>query len=135
MIKNGCCKKLSASLRGITSNHDGDLNYINYLHSFRTKIKLKIQENVCEHHDYCHIGMPKENNRILKHNHREESMKVLFIICAVTECLLEKIDTCHNNPEKPSTTKISKHAISAYSLFTHGLLQSISLIIIVAKTV
>ena len=27
--------------------------------------------------------------------------------------------TCHNNPEKSSTTKINKHTSSAYSLFTH----------------
>ena len=32
------------------------------------------------------------------------------------EPLLEKIGTFHNNPEKPSTTKINKHASSGYSL-------------------
>ena len=35
------------------------------------------------------------------------------------ESLLEKTDTCHNNPKKSSTTKIIKHAPSGYSLFTH----------------
>ena len=35
------------------------------------------------------------------------------------ECLLEKIDTCYNNPEKSSTTKISRHTPSGYSIFTH----------------
>ena len=34
------------------------------------------------------------------------------------ESLLEKIDTCHNNPKKPSTTKLNKYAASGYSLFT-----------------
>ena len=34
------------------------------------------------------------------------------------ESLLEKIDTCHSNPEKLSTTKINKHTASGYSLFT-----------------
>ena len=33
--------------------------------------------------------------------------------------LLEKIDTCHNNPENSSTTKLNKHTASVYSLFTH----------------
>ena len=28
------------------------------------------------------------------------------------------MNTCHNNPEKLSTTKINKHTLSAYSLFT-----------------
>ena len=39
--------------------------------------------------------MPKENNKILKYNHGEKSMRVPFIICADKECLLKKIDTCH----------------------------------------
>ena len=36
-----------------------------------------------------------------------------------TGSLFEKIDTCHSNPEKSSTSKINKHAASGYSLFTH----------------
>ena len=46
-------------------------------------------------------------------------MKVPFIIYADLEPLLEKMSTCHNNPEKSSTTKINKHTPSGYSLFTH----------------
>ena len=29
------------------------------------------------------------------------------------------MNTCHNNPEKSSTTKINKHTPFTYSLFTH----------------
>ena len=29
------------------------------------------------------------------------------------------MNTCYNNPKKSSTTKINKHTLSAYSLFTH----------------
>ena len=29
------------------------------------------------------------------------------------------MSTCHNNPEKSSTTKINKHTASGYSFFTH----------------
>ena len=29
------------------------------------------------------------------------------------------MNTCHNNPEKSSTTKINKQTASGYSLFTH----------------
>ena len=46
-------------------------------------------------------------------------MKVPSIIYADLESLLEKMNTYHNNPEKPSTTKINKHKPSGYSLFTH----------------
>ena len=45
-------------------------------------------------------------------------MKVPFIIYADLASLLEKMNTCHNNPEKSSTTKINKHTPSGYSLFT-----------------
>ena len=61
--------------------------------------------------------MPKEDNKVLKYNHGEKSMKVPFIIYADLESLLEKMSTCHNNPEKSSTTKINKHTLSGYSSF------------------
>ena len=48
----------------------------------------------------CYVEMPKKDNKILKYNHGEKSMKVPFIIYADVESLLEKMDTCHNNPEK-----------------------------------
>ena len=46
-------------------------------------------------------------------------MKAPFITYADLEFLLEKMNNCHNNPEKSSTTKINKRAPSGYSLFTH----------------
>ena len=61
--------------------------------------------------------MPKEDNKILKYNHGEMPMNVPFIICADLESLLEKMSTCHNNPETSSRTKINKHIPSGYSLF------------------
>ena len=46
-------------------------------------------------------------------------MKVPFLTYADLECLLEKNSTCHNNPEKLSTTKVNEHTPSGYSRFTH----------------
>ena len=63
--------------------------------------------------------MPNENNKILKYNPGEISMKAPFIIYSNLESLLEKISTCHNNPKKSSATKINKHTASGYSLFSH----------------
>ena len=63
--------------------------------------------------------MPEEYNKILKYKQGEESMRLPFIIIADLECVLEKMNTCHNNPEKSSTTKINKHTPSGYSLFAH----------------
>ena len=68
--------------------------------------------------------MPKEDNKIPKYNHGEKSMKVIFIIYSDLESLLEKMNTCHNNTKKSSTTKANKHTPSGYSLFTHCLFDA-----------
>ena len=51
--------------------------------------------------------MPNEYERILKYNHGEKLLKVPFVIYADLECLLKKIDSCQNYPEKSSTEKKS----------------------------
>ena len=63
--------------------------------------------------------MLEEHNEISKYNEGEKSMRAPFVIYADLESLLEKMNTCHNNPEKLLTTKINKHPPSGYSLFTH----------------
>ena len=63
--------------------------------------------------------MPSEDNKILKYNHEEKSMKSPFIIYADLECLLEKMHSCQNNSKKLSTAKTNMHTPSGYSLFTN----------------
>ena len=110
-------KKLPALFCKIKSKHDKEFYCSNCLHSFSTEKKLKEHKNVGKNHDYCYTEMPKEKI-LLKYSHGEKSMKIPSVICADMDSLLEKIGTCHNNPEKSSTTKIKKHAASGYSLFT-----------------
>ena len=98
-------KSLSALLRGITSNHKEDFYCLNCFHSYSTKEKLKKHEKVCNDHDYCYVEMADEDNKILKYNHGETSMRVPFIIYADLECLLEKMHWCQNNLEKSYTEK------------------------------
>ena len=52
--------------------------------------------------------MPKKDNKTLKYNHGKKSMKVPFIIYTDLDSLLEKMNTCHNNPKKTLTTKENK---------------------------
>ena len=49
--------------------------------------------------------MPNEDNKIIKYNHEEKSMKVPIIVYADLESLLEKMSTCYNNPEKHQQLK------------------------------
>ena len=67
---------LSALLRGITSKHQGDFYCLNWLHSFRTEIKLKSHENVCKNKDLRGIIMPSEKDQILEFNQYMESEKM-----------------------------------------------------------
>ena len=112
-------KKLSALLKGIRSNHNGDFYCLNCFHSYRTKEKLKKHKKVCNNNDYCYVKMPNNNyEKILKYNSGEKPLNVPFFIYADLECLLEKMDACQNNPKKSSTEKKAVHTSSGYSWIT-----------------
>ena len=57
-------------------------------------------------------------SKILEYNPGEKSLKVPFIIYEDLKCLLQKIDTCQNNPEKSYTEKKAEHKPSGYSRVT-----------------
>ena len=124
MISNGenwhylAVKSLSRLLRGITNNHDGDYYCLNCFHSYRTENKLNAHKKICENNEYCNIEMPSANNNLIKYNQGEKSLKLPFIIYADLECISKKIDTCQNNPDLSSTTKINQHIQSGYSIYT-----------------
>ena len=82
-------KSLSALFRGITSSNNGDFYCLNCFHSYRTLNKLKKHERVCNNHDYCHVDMSKENEKI-KYLPGEKSLKAPFIAYVDLECILKK---------------------------------------------
>ena len=57
----------------------------------------------------CNILMPSENIKILEFNQNQKYGKTPIIIYADLECLMEKIDSCKNNPENSFTTKVGEH--------------------------
>ena len=124
MISNGenwhylAVKSLSGLLRGITSNHNGDYYCLNCFHSYSAENKLNAHKKICENNEYCNIEMPSPNNNLIKYNEGGKSLKLLFVIYADLECILKKIDTCQNNPNLSSTTKINQHIPSGYSIYT-----------------
>ena len=125
MINNGknwhylAVKSLSRLLRGISSNHNSDYYCLNCFHSYRTENKLNAHKKIRENHEYCDIEMSSPNNNIIKYNQGEKSLELPFIIYADLECLLKKIDTCYNNPDSSSTTKIDQQIPSGYSIYTN----------------
>ena len=109
-------KSISGLLRGVTSKHNGDYYCLNCFQSYTTEKKLRKHEKVCENHDFCNLKMPDEYNKIPKHVSGEKSSKVPFVIYADLECLLKKINTCQNNPDKSDTEKKTTHRPWGYSL-------------------
>ena len=107
-------KSLNALFRGITSNHYGDFYCLNCFHSYRTLNKLNRHERICKNHDYCRIDMPKENKKI-NYLPGEKSLKAQFIVYADLECLLEKVQSCQNNPKNSHTERKAKHEPSGYA--------------------
>ena len=91
---------MSALFRGITSKHEGDFYFLNCLYLFRTENKLKKHYNGCKNHDCYYVEMPKEDDKRLKHNYGDRSMKSPFIIYSDLELILKKMNTRHNNSEK-----------------------------------
>ena len=69
--------------------------------------------------------MPSKDTKILEFNQYQKSDKAPFIIYADLECIIEKIDGCKNNPENSSTTKVSKHIPSGFSMSTISSFRSI----------
>ena len=78
-----------------------------------------MHERVCNGHNYYYVEMPNEDNKVLKYNYGEKSLKVPAIVFADLEYLLEKMYSCQNNPEKSYTEKKTKHTPSGYSLLTN----------------
>ena len=80
--------------------------------------------------------MPDEDNKILKYIPGEKLLRAPFIIYADLECLLRKINTCSNNPDKSFTKKKATHRPSGYSLVTYCLFDKLKMnpIIIGEKT-
>ena len=92
-------------LRGKTSNHYGDFYCLNCFRPYSTENSFKEHEKICYDHKYCFPKMPDAENNILKSKPGKKSLKQAFVICADLECLLLKINTCNNNPNKSYTIK------------------------------
>ena len=56
-------KRLSALIRGIIGNNNGDFYCLNCFQSYTTENELKKHKKVCENHDYCYVEMPEQDNK------------------------------------------------------------------------
>ena len=116
---------LSCSQKTICIINHGDFYCLNCFHSFATEKKLKSLKTACENKDFCNVNLPSEDSKILGFNQYQKSDKTPFIIYADFECIIEKTDGCKNNPENSSTTKVSEHIPSGFSMSTIYFFRSI----------
>ena len=120
-----CVKKLSALLRGISSNNNEDVYCVNCFKSFRRKSKLEIHKKMFENHDYCYVQMSNNENKILEYKHSQKSKRAPFVIYSDLECLLQKTND-ENNDQNKSTIKINNHIPCGYSMYTHLIMLKIN---------
>ena len=116
---DGCncpVRSLSRLFRGIIANNDGDFYCLGCLHSFQTDNPFKRHEKLCGNNDYCHVEIPTKDNKTLRYNHGEKSLKAPFTIYADLECLLIKEQSCQNSPKESYTERTTKHEPSGYTL-------------------
>ena len=57
---------LSALIKRISSNHDGDVYCLNCFSSYTTKNKLKEHQEICNNNDSCCIDMPSWVEKTLR---------------------------------------------------------------------
>ena len=69
--------------------------------------------------------MPSEDTKVLEFNQYQKFDKAPFVNYADLECLIEKIDTCKNNPENSFTAKVSENIPSGFSISTISSFKSI----------
>ena len=62
--------------------------------------------------------MPNWVDKILKYNPGEKSLKAPFAIYLDLKCLLKKLQSSQNNPEKSYTEKKAKNEPCSWAMFT-----------------
>ena len=117
--KHNLTREKQVILLMISNDENWHYLVVKSLPGFLKGTKLEEYKKICENYEYCQVEMPNEDNKIIKDNQGEKSIKSPFITYADLECLLEKMSTCYNNPDESSTTEINKPTPSGYSLFTH----------------
>ena len=69
-------------LTGIASNHKEDFYCLNCFRLYRTRNKIEAHKKIFENHIYCNAEMPTKDNKIIKYNQGEKSIKLpsLFML-------------------------------------------------------
>ena len=81
---------MSALLRKIMLNHNGDFYFLNCLHSFRTKKNLNHIKKYVKIKAFSHVTMPFEVKLLLQSTNHLKAIKASFLIYADLKFLIKK---------------------------------------------
>jgi hypothetical protein len=84
------------------------------LNKFSSKINLEAHKTYCGSHKTARIEMPKPYNNTIQFKNYNHSLKVLFIVYADFECMLQKIQTCQPCDETSYTNAYQKHVPNSF---------------------
>lgn len=85
------------------------------LHGFVRRDLLNQHRPYCNKFDFQKVQFPEKGKDILSFRDYDKQIPVLFVMYADFEAYARKLDTCHPNPEKSSTTHKTKFEACGYS--------------------
>ena len=103
----------------------GDFFCLNCFHSFATENKLQLHKEAFENKDFCTVNIPSADTKILQFDQYQKSEKASFIIYTDLDVKQKRLMDAKNNPENQSSTKVSEHIPSGFSISTISLFRSI----------
>ena len=74
------------------SKHFNNFYFLNCLHAFTTKSKLKFHKKVCENKDFCGVVMPSEGTKMLQFNKYRKFDQTPSIIYVDLESLIKRVE-------------------------------------------
>ena len=91
---------------------------LNCFNSYNTEYRLKEHEEIFNKNNGCCIIMSRRNEKMLKYNHEEKSLKAPFVIYLDLKCLLLKMVSGQNDFNNSYTERKTKHELYGWAMFT-----------------
>ena len=82
------------------------------------KTNMNLLKTFADNKGVCNIVMFSDDTKISQYNQSQKCDKAAFIIYADLEYIIENIDGYKNNPQNSSTTKVTEHIPSGFSMST-----------------
>ncbi|GFY31894.1 uncharacterized protein TNCV_2620311 [Trichonephila clavipes] len=111
---------MSSLLNHLTS-HEHKVFFCDYcLLRFNNEELLNQHQEDCRNHNVQKIKMPTQEEKWLEFSNHKFKLPVPYVIYADLECILEKINSCEQDPKISSTESIAKHVPCGFAYVIVG---------------